>query len=1133
MSSTNLNSRHPLLAAVLVFSLAVTAPGGAGAERLKFDQLTLEDGLSQVTVTSFLQDRKGFLWLGTQDGLNRYDGYRVEVFRHDPEDPASLAENFVRGLYEDRDGDLWIVVNKMGVVSRFDPRTERFRRFTHDPDDPATPSLARIALGALHDDGEGRLWLGTVGAGIDLLDRSDGRVRHLRHDPADPTSLADDRVLVLHQSRDGTLWVGTANALHRRLEPTGDGTERFERFAHDPDDPASLGPGPVTAIFDDRRGDLWVGTAGGGLQRLDRETGGFEHFDLAGDVVPLIADPLVEDPGGELWVATDGGLSRLDPATGHTTTYGDDRSDPGSLVHHGISDLHLDRAGTLWVASPGGGLLRYDRERDAFDVFTHDPADPRSLGSDRVQAIFESRSGLTWFSVDGAGASRYSRSKHKFRHYRGDPRSGDGLTDNMVFALLEDRNGEVWVGTQNGGLQRLDRRREKVIERYALLPGSPRNLGSNWLRSICEDSRGRLWVGTIGAGLARIDRRRGVVAERYLPDKSNPRSLSHKDVFSIFEDSRGTLWLGTGHGWNRFDPERGELEVFLRRDGDAEEDAPPHNWVRLTFEDRDGDLWISTLGGLARYDRESGTFHHHVHDLNDPASLATNNVMDIHQDATGALWLATFGGGLDRLDPETGEIRHLTWRDGLPSDSIYSVVPDDEGHLWLSSNKGLTRFDPRTGELESYTVDDGLQADEFNGLALYRAADGELFFGGINGFNAFYPAEIRDSDYVPPVVLTAFHLLDREVELERAVDEVERITLSHRDDFFAFEFAALDFTAPERNRYAYKLEGFDRDWVESGHRRWASYTNLDGGRYTFRVIGSNSDGVWNRQGTSIEVVVVPPPWRSWWAYLLYAGLAGGGVFGYVRFKTRAQEEDLRRRKRTEELEQARRIQLSLLPAAPPRSSFLDVAVHMHTATEVGGDYYDFFPRADGSLYAVTGDATGHGLSAGMMVSMTKAALKAIEVRSPEVLLTELNDVLRAVNPERLKMALNVVHVTEGGIALSSAAMPPAYLCRAGTGEVEEILVPGLPLGSLERCEYRRVEVAFDPGDVLVLISDGLAELAEGHGGRPGYDAVRHHLAGYAAHPAAVVRDALVELAEGCAGRRPFTDDITVVVIRRI
>ncbi len=1580
-------SRFLLCAAVLLpvtISAWTTTPALA-SERIKLDRLSLAEGLSQVSAQTSLQDHRGFIWVGTQDGLNRFDGHEVVVFKHDPSDPHSLVDNFVRTLFEDRDGKLWVLTQQPGGIHRYDPLTERFQRFVQDPENPEAFGSGLPLPGVVFQDRQGLIWFST-NLGVERVDPSSGKVRRFGVEPGNPEALGSV-VSTFYEDRSGTLWLGTfGSGLHRWIPPSSGEPGKFERFqasgaarSGTDEAPGPLSHNTVSAILEDSQGNLWVGTQGGGVNRMVDPSGLFEVWDsktpeqaLVSDVVPLflpgavlpVSHAIYEDASGELWVVTAGGLNRR--RGNRVTQYTGTDEQPGFFTANPIVAVEEDRWGDLWIGTTSAGVVRFERSTERFTHLRHDPADPQSLSSDLVLQIWQDRAGVIWMGTNNGGISRYSRYRHKFKHYSRPMGGPPQLANNMVFSIEQDRRGDLWLGTVLG-LYRLDSYRRDVVEHYFADPaGGPRNLGAPLVRAILEDSQGRLWVGTLGGGLAQIDPERGEVVKRYIANPGAVGGISNNQVFGIQEDRSepGILWVSTAFGWNRFDPEREIFRSYFNDPTDPTSLAA--NFSRCTYEDGGGVLWVCTGGGVSRFDRESETFAQFMRDPSDPESLASNNIMDLWNDGKGTLWIATYGGGLDRLDLATSKVRHLTHKDGLPSDSLYSLLPDETGRLWISSNQGLTRLDPNTLSMENFDLGDGLQSTEFNGRSFLRTEEGEMLFGGVNGINAFFVDQVEHNPHAPEVVLTTFKVFDQPRESDLALEYRDHLELSYKDRFFAFEFAALDFSDPASNRFAYKLAGFDDGWVDAGSRRFAGYTNLDGGEYVFKVRAANGDGVWNELGTSLRVVIVPPWWKTWWAYALYFFSAVGCFYFYVRQKTLRHEEELElhrqesdrqrmvaerlqqidrmkdeflantshelrtplngiiglaeslldgvtgalpeptrrnlsmiagsgrrlahlvddildfsklknhqielniqavslrevadivltlmaplvkgkevelinripdtlpevagdenrlqqvlhnlvgnavkftdhgsvtvsasrdgeqvelrvtdtgigipadqlekvfegfeqadassarqyggtglgltitrqlvelhggevhlrpaeteqggteavlrlprwrgekpepalgsgvrqliavrdaegrddlsalssvepvvgqpgafeaasepeqaptmgrvlvvddepinrqvlrnfltlarfevieavdgiqaleiieggdvpdlllldvmmprmtgfevtrrlrarlsgnelpillvtaknqvsdlmeglasgandylskpisknellariethlslsrahsveaeNRRKTEEFERARSIQLSMLPDAPPALDGYEIAVYLETASEVGGDYYDFFPQDQDSFYVVTGDATGHGISAGMMVSMTKSALKALDVQSPHVLLRQLNQVFRAVRVEHMKMALNVLHLREGEVAVSSAAMPPVFVYRAASGEVEEILKSSLPLGSLEDLEYPIEVFPLGPGDTLMLLSDGLPETMDEDGEQLGYGAVEHALGRHGNRPSGEILQELVELGNHWRGDRPLDDDVTLVVIKR-
>ena len=812
----------------------------AQSRGIRFDRLAQEQGLSQATVTCILQDRVGFLWFGTQDGLNRFDGYGFEVFKTDAADPTTLPADLILALHEDASGNLWIGTDG-GGLARWQGQGA-FDRYQHDPEDAG--SLAGNRVRALHFDRQGGLWVGTAESGLDRLDLQSGRFEHFRHDPTDPASLSDDRVRTIYQSRDGALWIGTLGGLNRYDPSAG----AFVRYRHDPSDPASLSDDGVLSILEDQAGALWVGTENG-LNRLNRGSGAASAYQDGSAFVRLQHDP----------------------------------SDPASLGQNRVRALLEDAERRLWVGTDAGLSLR-ESPGSGFANYRNDPGDPASLGAERVMSIFQDRGNVLWVGTQGGGVSKWNPATWAFSHYRADPsgggpdgggRSGSGLTSNTVYAFSEDPQGRLWIGTFGGGINVLEREagRPARFTHYRHDPGDPTSLPDDRIASLLHDRSGTLWVGTLTRGLSRLDASSGAFTH-FRHDPERPESLAHDVLSPLFEDRQGTLWIGTfGGGLDRFDP---ATETFIHHRHDPQDPASLSNdRVMSLVEDAGGFLWVGTDGGgLNRLDRASGRIVRFQSEPQDPASLTNDTVLTLHIDASGSLWAGTLVGlhRLERLDmaAEQASFRHYYERDGLPNDTVYGIESDQRGRLWLSTNGGLGRFDPATDEFESFNRSHGLQSDEFNFNAHFRSRSGELFFGGVGGFNAFFPERIEANPHVPPVVLTSFTRLNRPVRFDRPLSEVEEIPLDYRDYFFAFEVAALDFAAPEQNRYRYKLEGLDTDWVDLGPRRRMTFTNLDAGNYVLRVQGSNNDGVWNQQGARVAIRVAPPPWKTWWAYTLYA-----------------------------------------------------------------------------------------------------------------------------------------------------------------------------------------------------------------------------------------------------------------------
>ncbi len=828
----------------------------AGVERIPFANLSVEDGLSQAAVTAIVQDQAGFMWFGTQEGLNRYDGYRFDTYLNNPNDPSSISHNWVYSLLVDRAGRLWVGTYG-GGLNRLDAATGKFERYMHDPNDPRTLSNNRVR--ALFEDSHGTLWIGTDGGGLNRLDPGTEHFLAFHNDPSDPNSLSDNRVRSICEDPRGDLWIGTDGGGLNRLDREA---RTFKRYRHDPADPKSLSDDRIRSLYVDRKGDLWVGTYSGGLNRLDRTTGQFERFrndssdpgSLASDLVSA----MLEDSTGDFWVGTDAGLSRWHPATASFTTYKHHEEAAGSLAEDRILALYQDEGGVIW-AGTYGGLSKWNATTGYFEHYRHEADNPGSLSNDVVTSFAEDSEHRLFVGTYGGGLNQSDTASGHFRAFRHDDADPASLSDDRVMSLLVDRQGVLWVGTMMGGLNRFDRFSGK-FSHFRHDPNNPLSLSADGITTIFEDSQGDLWVGTYQGGLNRFDRESGK-ATRYTDDPGDPESLSDDRVIVVAQDSLGMLWVGT-----------------------------------------DG-------GGLNRFDRTTGRFHPYRHDPADPNSLSDDRIWALHEGSDGSLWIGTQGGGLNRwsaADREDGRPRfsHYGQRDGLPSAVVNGIREDDLGNLWLGSNRGLTRFNPISRTAKTFDASNGLPGNDFTQGAHFRSADGRLYFGGGKGFVAFDPSAIRDNTHVPPVVLTSYLRFNREVMSGIQLAKLTHLELGYEDYVVGFEFAALDYSAPEANRYLYKLEGFDPDWVDFGSVRRATYTNLNPGTYRFRVRAANNDGVWNEQGAMLNIRVTPAPWRTWWAYLLYALAAIVSLLTYTRARLKRMEE-VAERKRAEAASRAK------------------------------------------------------------------------------------------------------------------------------------------------------------------------------------------------------------------------------------
>jgi len=782
------------------------------------------------------------MWFATGNGLTRYDGYQFTVYRHDPADPTTLSSDNVRAIYEDRSGELWV---------------------------------------------------GTMN-GLDRLDRTSGTFTHY---------LSGRSILTLYEDKGGILWVATLWGL-TRLAPA-DPVPSYYIGGTLLDDPKKLSGTLVWAICEDQEGELWLGTGpgamlgAGGLDRFDRIAETFVHYRPNPDDPTSLGDnevwAIFEDRQGVLWIGTSEGLNRLDRASQTFVRYQHDPDDPHSLGDDRVLAILEDNAGRLWIGT-ANGLEQLDRNQNRFVHYRHDPYDLHSLGNDVVLSIYEDRSGVLWIGTNG-GISKYDQTASQFTLYQQRPDSANSLSDSAVLAMCEDQSGTLWIGTAEGGLNRLDRS-SGTFTIYQHDPADPTSLSSDGVLAIYEDREGTLWVGTDDRWLEQFDPQ----TETFV----HYRYLSAGAARVITEDRAGNLWISTENGLYRLDRAT-ETSTYYYYSSLVVDPTLSHNYVTAICELQAGNLMVGTNGGgINVWDPVEERFTYTRHDPDNPNSLSHDSVFSVSEDQDeGVVWIGTWKG-LDRFDQATETVTHYTEEDGLPSNAVIGILSDSAGFLWLSTQWGLSRFDPRTETFRNFDARDGLQSGRFYWTARFQSERGEMFFGGANGFNAFYPERIPENPHPPPIAITAFSLFNEVVR--RDLPANEHIELSYEDNFISFEFAALDYTAPEKNHYAYMMEKVDQDWVYAGTRRRAGYTDLRPGNYVFRVKGSNNDGVWNEEGMAVYITVTPPLWETWWFRGIVALALLGSAIGAYHLRVRslaARSRELERQvaQRTAELRQ--------------------------------------------------------------------------------------------------------------------------------------------------------------------------------------------------------------------------------------
>lgn len=787
---------------------------------MRFTHVSVEQGLSNFTPFHIIQDKFGFLWIGTEDGLNRYDGYTVKVYKHRPQDSSSIVSNTVTGMAVDWDGNLWLSASNH-ILMMYDVNRDAFLRY--DLKDSTVPRGFFLVSGPIVPDRDvGGLWVGT-NHGLKLFRPYSREVHSFRLAETDSQMFWSNVITSLADDRAGHLWVGSNNGIHCFDKQSGKFTSYF---------PQRWNPG----------------------QAYSRNT----------------VNSVVVDSSRTVWAGTFGGLLRYDHAVDRflpvTRKIEGQHYAPGDVF---VVPMYVDAGGVLWFGTFNEGLIKYDAKADVFLQFRNDPKNPRSLLNNRVTCIYQDRSGVLWVGNYRAGLNKYNRSEDRFTHYR---------TEDAVYAIWEDSFGDLWVGTSGGGLLRY--RNAKGVPEQFTEGKTPRSLPSGSVYALCEERNGDMWVGT-SVGVSRFVRATGTF--RHYAVRS-PLVTTDNTIKSLLIDKDGDLWLGSiAQGMFRFDHATERFKAYITDPRDSM--SLPNNGVWTIFQDSRARLWVATFGGgLSLFDKATGRFvRHFTMREEDSASLSGNALYTVREDKNGNLWVGTFSTGATMVNPETGVCVQYNDLNGLSDNFVKTILFDSRGNPWMGTDKGITFLDVSSGQFEVYKEKDGLHNNVLLSGAAFSNREGRFYFGGINGVTAFHPDSLQRSPYKPPVLITGFQVFGKTFPLAQSVLQIPHISLAYDQNSFSFDFVALDYSLPEKNQYSYRLDGIDPEWLFVGTRRYASYSHLPHGEYTFRVIGTNSDGIWNFEGTSIRITIEPPFWGTWWfriaALLALVGM-GAALYNY-------------------------------------------------------------------------------------------------------------------------------------------------------------------------------------------------------------------------------------------------------------
>jgi serine phosphatase RsbU (regulator of sigma subunit)/ligand-binding sensor domain-containing protein len=1049
-------------------------------------QFTEKDGVPGSQVSKVLIDKFGYVWIGTINGLARYDGYEFKRFYNDPNDSTSIKGLIIWSLFEDSKGRIWIA-SSPEILNVYDQVTKSFKQyeFKHLIE---RQTNVEIGIAKICEDDKGRLYFGiralydeTISSSLLYFDEKENKVKKF---PL-PDSLIVQNVYNLINDKNGNIYISSATGF----------------FKIDPDRKISRVEVPLKELENknefimdfniDNDGHIWFITNKSRLIDYDPQSEEYkifyQHESDKSSYDELIGTTIVFDKDDNLWIGTNKGIFFFNKEKKSFENFSDPSINP--IKNEIILDLKLDSFGTLWIGTQFGGLFKYE-ERTLFNSYRFTSSDKNSLTPGWANNIYEAHDGKIWITTSGQGnSSGINFFDIKKRLIESIPFQNFLPGSYVIFGLIEISPGEFLISTETGVYTFYPE--TKKVNRIEL-KGVPNSI---FIHDFLKDKYENLW-------LCSFD--------------------------ELYKKSKGD-------------------DVFKRYDLSQLQGS---NEITGALESKKHGLWLLTTNGLFSYNYKTDKIERHGFDKTKGDVFGTQDINSIYEDSKGTIWVGTWQGGLSKYNVETKKIKTYTRNDGLPSMSIQGILEDeDKDALWLSTFEGLSFFNIRTEKFNNFSIADGIQSQLFAEGACLKTSQGLFIFGGANGISVFGSNDVNNNSIPPKVFLTDLKLFNNSIIpgdnsiLEKPIYETKEIILAHDQNNISLEFTALHYSNPSKNKTLYRLKNFENVWRDAGSQHSAFYPNLPPGEYLFQVKAANNNGVWNEEGVSLKIIIKPPWWKTTWAYASYFVLFLAGGFSldrYQRFRIksieqrRAQLALLRaeNQRKTQELEEARQLQLSMLPKVLPQLPHLDIAVYMKTATEVGGDYYDFNVSLDGTLTVVLGDATGHGMRAGTMVTSTKSLFNSYAA-NPDILFTfrEMTRCIKQMQFQSLAMSMLMLKIKNCKLLMSSAGMPPVYLFRNKHKMIEEYLIEGMPLGTMDNFPYELKEMELFSGDTILLMSDGLPELFNKEKEMFGYERVMEIYKNSASKNPEEIIEELKNEGNRWTNNEAPDDDVTFVVIK--
>lgn len=1020
---------------VIFFLLLQTISLKSQDSQIKFTRNSIADGLSLSSVYCGIQDSKGFLWFGTEDGLNRYDGKNFTIFRPLANDSNSISNKWIDAIYEDKYKFLWIIT-KIGVC-RYNPIDESFKRYL------LNHKLSNNnVFNCIYEDSDSCLWLGAQ-KGAFFYDR--------KNDVFIPVSAQLNNLFIncFIQIQKDIILIGTANGLYKYSKSNSKFEEyKINGFIQN-----------VYTLFKDKKGNVWLGSNGYILKLSSDNT--FQKYNLKDN---SLVETIFEDSKNQFWIITNLGLYRFYPELSEFKKIIDAPETSGSLSINNRKPIYEDKEGNLWFGTYGKGVFQLNSKGEININLVNNPTDLSSISENAVNLIFQDKSGCIWFGTFGAGLNKYDPLSTKFHLIKKNPSDINSLSSNFIWSIFEDNDGELWVGTNADGLNRYNPQTKKYTH-YKNIIGNSNSLSNNCVREIFQDKQGFLWFGTNGGGLNKFDKK----TQKFIVYKNNindTNSISGNSVRVVLEDSKGIFWIGTTSGLNKFDPKTEKFTTYIN---DAKNpNSISSNFIYSTiYENYDGTIWIGTYEkGLSILNPKTGIFSNYFHNDDDTSSIASDIVFSFVKDKfeDDIYWIGT-NDGLDKFDYKKSVFKHITMLDGLPNSSIYGILQDKDGNLWLSTNYGISFFNVKTKEFKNFDKNDGLQSNEFNGGAFHEGKSGKFYFAGVYGLNEFYPDSLKFNKITPMVEITNFLIFNSKVKIikgsnqknknnvlkinneyfiSKSITYSDTIILTYREKVISFEFAALHFSNPLKNKYKYRLLNFEQNWNETSNRNYVTYTNIDPGTYVLEVTAANSDGFWNSNITRLTIIIKPPFWETWFfritsvivflflIYLFYKSrikrikkqkdyleqvviertkeiVHKNEILELQKEEIQTQASNLQKANEeiilqkellekshkniTDSIIYAQRIQKAVLPDENEITQILNHHFILFKPRDiVSGDFY-FIKKVNNTIIFATADCTGHGVPGAFMSMLGIALLNEIvlkkEIKSSNQVLDEL------------------------------------------------------------------------------------------------------------------------------------------------